>query len=120
MESFHDQSWKGKTHDELPLFLCDDLFVPPRPLAESFHFGAHVGELVAIRLGALIGGVELVAEGEEALRVLRLELVRVGEFGAGGGEFGLEPGDERGADGSLLRRVAAIARRGMEPVSRVE
>ena len=75
--------------------------MPPRRLPQPLHLGLDFDQLVPLDSSALVRLVQLLAEGEQALRVLRLEFVRVREFGPREGEFGLEAGDEGGADGGL-------------------
>lgn len=118
----------AKTHDELVLLFGDDFLVPPRRLPQPLHLGLEFPQLIPLDSSALVRLVQLFAEGEQALRVLRLEFVRVREFGSREGEFGLEAGDEGGADGGLdccaARRGTRVSRQrtcgGAAPRSRCQ
>lgn len=75
--------------------------MPLGPLSQPFDLGLEFAQLFPVRSRPLVRSVELFTQGEEPLRVLGLEFVRVGQFGTGGCEFGFEARDQGGSDGSV-------------------
>lgn len=90
------------------LLFGDDLFVPLGALPQLFDLAPEFSDAFAVSAGAFFRLVQLVAEGEEALRVLRLQFVRVRQLGPGLREFRLEAGDERSADSTVDVAVTGV------------